>query len=724
MKFLTPLLAVFALCGIAAADDLPSSLTFYYTVSTAPALNPVTSITPITFPDTPLGKSSAVNFLIQTAQTSKNTYTIVNPLVRGTGFTLGGSSGTVPAMASGFGLIPISFSPTSGDVANGLLTFTLATTTGLSFDYSFTLFARTTSPKVTTSYSLSSTNNQIVIQPGNTIPFPNTAINAIAQATFIVANSGTGPATVDSVSIAGDGFKLASLSLVPSIVSAGGDFRFMISFTPLAANHYTGSLTVSIAGVSGTYTLDGQGTSATLTYQTISGTTAKPLATGSTIAFPDTVADGVAKSTVTIQVTNTGNADGMLANVNLSGTDFTLANLPALPKTLAAANSTTGVSSSALFDIVYQPSKPGPSTGRLQIGNDVFNLAGNGLGALLTVAADVGTGPIAVISKGTIAVPNTAVGTRRSIFVTVTNTGNQSATVSSFSASGIVFTTPSLPSLPVALAAGQSQRFEVRFTPISTGAVTGTLTVNDQTFTLVGSGDPPAALSGVTISGVGAQTDPLQQPAISVRLASAYTSDLKGVLTLTFFSDSFADDPAIQFANGTRTVNFTIPANTSQAVFDQLGTTAPFQTGTVSGRIVFSTTFTVGSVDLTPATVPSLTTTIPPGPPQLSSVRLGTPGTNTFQLLISGYATSRSVQTLALQFTGASGTNLVTTSQTVDVSSAFTNWYSDPSSRAFGSQFTLTLTLTINGDINALASVSVTASNAKGTSGAKSVSLK
>jgi len=162
-------------------------------------------------------------------------------------------------------------------------------------------------------------------------------------------------------------------------------------------------------------------------------------------------------------------------------------------------------------------------------------------------------------------VPNTAVGARRSVFITVTNTGNLPATVSSFSAAGPVFTTPTLPALPVALAPGASQRFEVRFAPVSIGAVTATLAINDQIFTLVGSGDPPAALPAITISGVSAQTDPLQQPSATVQLASAYPADLRGVLTLAFLSDSFADDPAIQFANGTRTVNFTIPANTTQA---------------------------------------------------------------------------------------------------------------------------------------------------------------
>ncbi len=716
-KLFTSLLAVLAFAGSGRADDLASSINFYYQSSSNGTPVPVTPpLNAIAFPDTVSGKTSTVTLLIQTSQNSTHTYAIKTPLIRGAAFSVSQQSATVPPMASGFGTIAIVFAPTAGDFATGTLQFTLVSENNLSFDYAFTLSGRVISSKVSTSYIVSPTNNQTTISSGNTISFPNTPVNSTSQATFVVSNTGTAPATVDSVSLTGDGYKLSSLSLVPASVPAGGDFRFVINFAPLAAKRYSGSLMVSINGTSGTYLLDGQGTIAALTYQTLTGTTAKPLLPGQTVTFPDTTADGVAKSTVTVQVTNTGNADGTLSNISISGADFTLANVPALPRVLPATNFST-------FDVVFQPSKPGPTTGRLQIGNDVFLLAGNGLGSLLTVTVDYGTGPIPILNRGTIAVPNTAVGTRRSVFVTVTNTGNLPATVSSFSASGTVFTTPPSP-LPVALAAGQSQSFEVRFTPLATGAVTGTLTINDLLFTLVGSGDPPAALPAVTISGVSAQTDPLQQPTATVQIAKPYTSDLRGALTLTFLSDSFTDDPAIQFANGTRTVNFTIPANTTQAVFDQLGRSAPFQTGTVSGRVLLTANFTIGTVDITPTTAPSVSTTIPQGPPQLSSVRLGTVSSSSIQLLISGYSTSRSVQQLALQFTGVSGTNLQTTSQNVDVSSAFTNWYADPASRPFGSQFTLTLTLTVTGDINALQSVSLTASNAKGTSIVKSVALK
>jgi len=724
MKLLTVVLAALALGAPATADDLSSSFVFNYRVAGTPALVAVTPLSTVLFPDTAIGKSSTISFLIQTSPDSKNVYTIMNAAATGAGFTLAQQSGTVPAMASGFGTITVNFTPLAGEASTGSLQFNLAAANGLTFNFNFTLFGRITAPKIVTSYSLAATNNQVTVQAGDTIQFPNTAVNGTSQATFFVANTGTGTAIVDSVSLPSAAYKLGNLNLLPATVAGGSDFHFTITFSPIAAKDYTGALTVSVGGKPSTYLLDGQGTSAAFSYQLVTGSTTQPLAAGATIALPDTPADGTTKNSVTVQVTNTGNLDGVLANINVSGSDFQLANVPALPKTLGAANSTTGLSSSAFFDIVFQPAKPGNSTGRLQVGNDVFSLTGTGLGFSISVSADVGTGPIQVQNKGTIAIPNTAVGAKRSVFISVANTGNQPATVSSFSAAGAVFTTPNLPGLPIALAPGQTQRFELRFAPTATGQVTANLAINDQVFTLVGSGDPPLALPAVTITGIAAQTDPLQQPAPALQLAAPYSADLKGVLTLAFLSDSSVDDPSIEFANGSRTVNFTIPSGTTQAVFDQLGRAAPFQTGTISGTVLLSARFTVGTVDITPDSAPSKSTAIPPGPPQLSSIRLGNQTGTTLDLLISGYSTARSVTQLALAFTGVTGANLQTTSRTVDVGSAFTNWYADPASRPFGSQFTLTLTLTLTGDPNALQTIAVTASNARGTSAAKSVALR
>jgi hypothetical protein len=202
-----------------------------------------------------------------------------------------------------------------------------------------------------------------------------------------------------------------------------------------------------------------------------------------------------------------------------------------------------------------------------------------------------------------------------------------------------------------------------------------------------------------------------------------------GVLTLSFLSDSFVDDPSIEFVTGSRTLNFRIPANTTQAIFTQasgasLGTLAGFQTGTVAGTVTLTVSaLTVGQVDLTPATLPSQSYQIPASVPQLTSVLVQSFVNNQVVLLISGYSTPRNLSQLSFQFTGASGKDLQTQSLTLNVSGAFTSWYASSASEVFGSQFSVTVTVTVTGDPTALQSISVTATNSKGTSAAQTVTV-
>ncbi len=729
-KLFALLLSFVTLASAQTPVDNASEFSFSYRVAGTPTLIGVSAASgTITFPDTNVGSKSSVTLLIFSSPNVSQLYSINNIAVSGAGFSAALGSASVPPQNAGTGSIVLTFAPAVSGTVNGSIQFTLSGPT-LNFTYTISLFANGLAPRVVTSYIAPATGDQIAVQSGDSITVPNTpvgaaagTVNATTLTTFDIANTGTGPATIDSVAISGAAFTLSNLALVPATLNPNGEFRFQINFTPTAAQAYTGTLQVSVGGKLSTYSLRGQGTSSAFTYQLLTASGAQPIQPGGSIALPDTPADGVTNNSITVQVTNTGNMDAVLSSLNATGADFALSNLPILPVTLKANGGST------LFNIVYQPKSPGTSSGRLQLGNDLFNLTGKGLGPLLTYTANVGTGNIALPSSGAIAVPNTMVGGKRTVSVAVTNAGNQTTTISSFSVSGAAFSAVALPALPVSLAPGQAQQFQFVFAPAATGQATGAIAINGQSFTVVAAGDPPPAISAITFSGIQNTTNPLQQPAVGIQLASAYPSDITGILTLTFLSDSFVDDPSIQFATGGRTVPFTIPANTTQAVFGPLGKAAPFQTGTLSGTVNFTAAFMTGAVDITPATPPFRTTVIPAGAPQLRSVRLSTPETTAgttgvIQLLISGYATTRSISQLAFQFTGAAATNVQTPSLTADVSSAFTSWYANPASKVFGSQFTITISLTIAGDPNALQSISVAASNTQGTSAPVSVALR
>ncbi len=705
-----------------ATSDTLTDFSFTYFVNGIPATSPTGPNGFIQFPDTNAGKTATITLLTTDTMPTQQPYTLTNATVSGPGFSLLATQTAVPV--GGTGSLRIVFSPTTANPqqTTGTLQFQLVSATGTTFNVYITLFANVLQPKLILSYIDPATGNQIPLGQGGIVQFPKTTVNATSVARIVVVNTGNGSGTVDSVAVAGTGFTLTNEPLTPATVAAGSSYTVGVTFSPLVILEYKGTATISVGGVLTTFNLDGQGTNFTYSYSILSVVGNGSLAPNGTVSFPDTPADGVSKSSVTIQVQNTGNQMGTISTILIVGSDFQLSGTPVLPDILNPGDI-------AVFSVVYQPAKAGTSAGRLQVGTDLFNLTGNGLGSALSLSVDVGLGPTLIANKGTVTLPSTTVGDKRLVYINVTNTGNQPAIVNGVGVSGGEFSIPSSTG-PATLGPSQTVQFIVQFAPSAVGSATGTVNINDQTITLIGSGQPPPPLPSVTFNNVPSVLGPLQQPSIGVQFSAAYPYDVRGTLTLSFVSDSFVDDPAIEFALGGRSINFLIPANTTQAIFLQsggasIGNLAPFQTGTVSGTVSFTATgLTVGEVNLTPTTAPIKSFQIPGGAPQLRPLRLQSFTGNQIVLLISGYSTPRNLSTLNFQFTGASGADLTTTSLNLDVSGAFTSWYDTAASAVFGSQFTVTVTATVTGDPKALQSVSVTASNSKGTSAAQTLALQ
>ena len=97
---------------------------------------------------------------------------------------------------------------------------------------------------------------------------------------------------------------------------------------------------------------------------------------------------------------------------------------------------------------------------------------------------------------------------------------------------------------------------------------------------------PP--LPSVSMDGCPTRANAADQPAFSVSLATAYPVQLTGQIVATFAADAeiAIDDAAIQFPTGGRTVNFTIPAGSTTAVFST--SQMALQTGTVAGTITLN----------------------------------------------------------------------------------------------------------------------------------------
>ncbi|HYM13564.1 MAG TPA: choice-of-anchor D domain-containing protein [Bryobacterales bacterium] len=600
-------------------------------------------------------------------------------------------------------------------------------------------------PQFGFSYAIVGKTSQTAISPSGSISFPDTTVNLANAnlnqtnaATFVVTNSGSGPGTVNSISASGGVFTLVGVPTLPMLVQPATSITFTINFAPTALGSNTGTVRISFIPQNVTFNLSGNGVGAVLAYSSAAAGSTRTISNNDTITLPSlAVGDKINLSQATVKVQNTGTADGTVSAIASSDPQFALSSVPFLPVTLHAGDSFT-------FTITFTPNSAGTITALLHIDAVSFKLTGVGLGGNLTYAFAVGAATTTVTSNGNVILPPTPVAETSSAQFQVTNTGNQTVFINSISATGPatgVFTLASVPALPVQVAGGATVIFTITFAPIVQGPTTGALRLDNATFNLSGVATDPPPLPSVSFpltTGAGApislggSTDAAGQVSLGITLANPYPVQLDGKLVLTFASDAFSDDPAIQFSSGGRTVSFVVLANTTQAVFlPGISTQIRLQTGTVTGTITLSAGFVTdaGQINLTPTLGLGTLFKVSAAKPRIRSVQLSNKTTSSFTLLITGYAPSRSVSKMDFTFaphTDPNNTNLIlsTTSLSLPVDGEFSAWYQSTASQAFGSAFTATVTFNVNGDITAIQSVSATMTNALGTSDSLSVALQ
>ncbi len=622
--------------------------------------------------------------------------------------------------------ITITFSPTSATASSSQMNLpyveTVSTTTGTTTTTTSTanvisLALQGTAPSFALSYVLQTDQNVVPFPSGGTIPFTPTLVGATAQAALNVTNTGSGPGAVTGISISGSAFKIQGKPLLPATVVAGQTLQVLVLYTPTAVSSDTGVITITFdTGSPVTVNVSGSGTAPTFTYSILSTTPPTAISPGGTISLPNTTVGQ--SSTITIRVLNSGNANGSVSSLSIAGQGYSLSNVPVLPDVLAPNASVT-------FNLTFTPTQPGAQSGTLIVNSDTFTLSGSGLGPLLVYSYVAGGTSITLGGTNTSVVFSPVmVSQSEQLIFDVKNTGTLPATISNIGVAAGPYTLSGLPSLPVTLAPNADFQITIKFTPTTVGFSNGTLQLDATGISLVGSGTQPPTLPAYTISGPSGNTAALTQPTVGLTLASAYPVALTGVLTLSV-SGTLPADPAVQFATGGRTVSFTIAANQTSAVFGTQGTQLGLQTGTVASSIALTPTFATqaGNVDLTPASPSSLQFTVAPAVPSLIALQIATVSTTGFTIQATGFSTPRSLKSVLVQFTTATGYSMPTTQFTIDVSQVSTVWFNSSASQAFGGQFTISVPFTFQGVVpvgqsivNAIASVSVTMSNALGAS--------
>lgn len=206
------------------------------------------------------------------------------------------------------------------------------------------------------------------------------------------------------------------------------------------------------------------------------------------------------------------------------------------------------------------------------------------------------------------------------------------------------------------------------------------------------------------------------QNEVDVTLSAPQDEELTGVVTLTMNSLASppVDDPTVQFISGGRTAPFRIPAGQTSATFGS-SPSARFQTGTTAATLVFTATFARGGADATPNPAPQASLTIPVTPPTITDLSV-TRNANTLTVLARGFAPERNISTVVLEFTrrsGAPGNNPERFE--VNVAQAFQDWFKGSGSQAFGSQFKLTIPVTLTGDPAEITGLSLRLNGPAGT---------
>ncbi len=274
-------------------------------------------------------------------------------------------------------------------------------------------------------------------------------------------------------------------------------------------------------------------------------------------------------------------------------------------------------------------------------------------------------------------------------------------------------------SLPQGLALN-AQTGAITGTPLQHGSFPIQVTVTDgnqppltasRAFTLVIALPP---LPPLTVTQIQETLPPASQPSFGLQLGQGFPVELTGTAQLEFTPEgALPPDPAVRFASGGNTVNFTIPAGQTAAVPASASLFA-LQTGTTAGVITIRVTLRLGNAVLAPDPFAVKTVRIPASGPQITKLVIVRNPAG-FEIQITGYSNTRQITGATFRFTPAPGASLGTAEINVPVATVFQTWFASAESRQHGGQFLLVVPFTLQGTAGALASVQVTLANSAGS---------
>jgi hypothetical protein len=403
---------------------------------------------------------------------------------------------------------------------------------------------------------------------------------------------------------------------------------------------------------------------------------------------------------IRFRVFNTGAGAVTFQTLSLAGEAFIISTAPSLPYVIAPG-------SFAEFDITFSPFAVGSYSANILVNTIAVTLEGN---AAAEPSISAGTTPLSVGS--TVNFGQIQFGLTTSQTFTLSNPNGTNVTISQINVTGAGFKGPTGITTPLTLAPGQAAAFQVTFAPAAGQTYTGTLSVDQRTYSLTGLGLTPPVPTA-TIVFTSPQISSALQTTLIIQLASASQVAATGTLTLAFQSAvaGVSDDPAIQFLTGPpRVTSVTVAPGDSIAKFGA-ATNIMFQTGSTAGVIVFTLqladTTQQASLSIAPAQVYLDTAS---GTLEAGSVVVG----------LIGYDNTYSASQLQFTFYDTNGIALPNGLITANVTQDFQSYFQTTTA---GGSFQLRASFLISGDSAVLGSVVVSITNSVGVTTTQRLTL-
>ncbi len=305
------------------------------------------------------------------------------------------------------------------------------------------------------------------------LSFGNINVGSNSVLSVTISNTGTAPLVVSNIASDNAQFTFAP-SVFPLTIPVGGNSVLNVTFAPTAAGAVSGNLTFThdAPGSPSSYAVSGTGY---VPAPVFGVSPVAPLSFGSVNVG--------SSANLNVTVNNTGDAPLTLSGIVSSDPQFTFTP-NAFPVNIAAGGN-------SVFVVTFTPTAAATVNANLTF---THNAAGSPTAYAVT-GIGFTTAPVFNFSAASLAFGNVSVGGNVTLPVTVSNTGNAPLTISGVVSSDAHYTfAPNTFPINIPDGVGNTQLFNVTFSPTVAGAVPGTLT-----FTHNAAGSP----SVLNLSGTG-----------------------------------------------------------------------------------------------------------------------------------------------------------------------------------------------------------------------------